>query len=151
MEKNSSLKFWSAGMENIFWCLLLIFISGFGCETQPVIIQGSSDPSPQYGCIDIPEEYIAAGLGELCQRLSQSLGSVNPEPVIRNYAAQVRQGLYQSGVCSLQKLNINGATVDINVYFLPDRKPPTLRMEAYANGNAEPQAILASHYFINPQ
>jgi hypothetical protein len=153
MVQNSSLK--SKSAITILIAMIFVFLAGTSCQNTPsaaIKVQAPPQRSMQrYGRIDIPEEYLAQGFRELCLQLSQSCGPIDVEPIISRYIVQVHQSLFQYGFCRLGKLNINGSTVDIDVYFLPDQKPPALRMEAYANGSDQPQATLASHYTISQQ
>jgi hypothetical protein len=136
---------------HIMTAIALIYAVGCSSGKTAAITQSGGQTKAPYGRIDIPESYLANGLGELCLQLSQTCGPVNVDLITKTYSPQIRRNLFYHGFCTLQKLNINGSTVDINIFFLPDTQPPTLRMEGYVNGSGQPQAVLSSHYTVSQQ
>jgi hypothetical protein len=105
----------------------------------------------QLGRIDIEQEELELGLTRLFEQLSQHTGQVNYRPIIKDYIPAIQKSLYYSGFCSIRKLYVNDATVDIDIYFLIDSEPPTLRIEAYLNGSTRPSVTLANHYNVTAQ
>ena len=102
----------------------------------------------QLGRIDIAEEELEMGLSRLFEQISQHTGPVNYQPILKDYIPAIQKGLYYNGFCSIRKLNLNSATVDIDIYFRIDTKPAALRIEAYLNGSTSPSVTLANHYQV---
>jgi len=102
----------------------------------------------QLGRIDIAQEELEMGLSRLFEQLIQHTGPVNYQPIIKDYIPIIQKGLYYSGFCGIRKLNLNSATVDIDIYFRIDKKPASLRIEAYLNGSTRPAVTLANHYNV---
>jgi len=105
----------------------------------------------QLGRIDIAQEELEMGLTRLFEQLIQHTGPVNYQPIIKDYIPIIQKGLYYSGFCGIRKLNLNSATVDIDIYFRIDKKPAALRIEAYLNGSTRPAVTLANQYSITAQ
>ena len=105
----------------------------------------------QLGRIDIAQEELEMGLSRLFEQLIQHTGPVNYQPIIKDYIPIIQKGLYYSGFCGIRKLNLNSATVDIDIYFRIDKKPAALRIEAYLNGSTRPAVTLANHYNVTAQ
>jgi len=99
----------------------MFVFSVIGCERGNMItIQITDDRSinpSNYSRIEIPQEHLESGLRELLKKMSEQMGPIEVEAIVQNYSPIVQEGLYRSGYCSIQKLNINGSTVDIDVYF----------------------------------
>ena len=124
-----------------------------GCETGNTITiqvtdQRSINPT-NYSRIEIPQEHLEAGLSELLRKMSEQLGPIESESIIQNYSPIIQEGLYRSGYCSIQKLNINGSTVDIDVYFRTGKTQPVLIIDAYLQGGLRPSYSVANHYFAS--
>ena len=99
-----------------------------------------------YSRIDIQEEDLAQGLEELFGQLVPRLGPIQVEPIVKDYVPMIRQALYRTGYCSVQKLNINGTTVDIDVYFRTDQTQPILTIDAYLEGAVTPSYTVLNRY-----
>ena len=152
---------WSAfvGLGGIACCRR--FILGFGvililvmgCERGNTITIQITDyraiNPTNYSRIEIPQEHLASGLRELLQKMSEQMGPIEVEAIVQNYSPIVQEGLYRSGYCSIQKLNINGSTVDIDVYFRTGVTQPVLIIEAYLQGGVRPSYSVANHYFAS--
>ena len=136
--------------------LSLLLTSALGCNDSrysvPIttIDQRKLDYE-QLGRIDIAQEELEMGLSRLFEQLIRHTGPVNYQPIIKDYIPVIQKGLYYSGFCGIRKLNLNSATVDIDIYFRIDTKPPALRIEAYLNGSTRPAVILANHYNVTAQ
>ena len=131
---------------------LLVF-TVIGCNrgnmiTIQITDQRSIKPT-NYSRIEIPQEHLAAGLRELLKKMSEQMGPIQVESIVQNYTPIVQEGLYRSGYCSIQKLNINGSTVDIDVYFRTGTTQPVLIIEAYLQGGVRPSFSVANHYFAS--
>ena len=123
-----------------------------GCQSRSVPIQIVDDRHAQtnrYSCIDLSEEDLQYGLGRVLSGLAQKVGPFETEALVKNYTPLIREGLYRSGFCRVQKLSINGVTVDLDIYFRTDESPAALYMEAYLGSNLEPALCLVNHYSIN--
>jgi len=131
----------------------LLLASLFGCNdggySVPIttIDQRKLD-FEQLGRIDIAQEELELGLSRLFEQISQHTGPVHYQPIIKDYIPAIQKGLYYNGFCSIRKLNLNSATVDIDIYFRIDTNPAALRIEAYLNGSTRPSVTLANHYRI---
>jgi len=140
----------------LVFLLSLLLMSPFGCNdgghSVPIttIDQRKLD-FEQLGRIDIAQEELEMGLSRLFEQISQHTGPVNYQPIIKDYIPAIQKGLYYNGFCSIRKLNLNSATVDIDIYFRIDTKPAALRIEAYLNGSTRPSVTLANHYSITAQ
>lgn len=136
--------------------LCLLFAASFGCKkgghSVPIttIDQRKLD-FEQLGRIDIAQEELEMGLSRLFEQIGQHTGSVNYQPIIKDYIPAIQKGLYYSGFCSIRKLNLNSSTVDIDIYFRIDSEPAALRIEAYLNGSTRPAVTLANHYNVTAQ
>ena len=136
--------------------LCFLFTACIGCKksghTVPIttIDQRKLDYE-QLGRIDIAQEELEPGLTRLFEQICQHTGSVNYQPIIKDYLPAIQQGLYYSGFCSIRKLHLNSSTVDIDIYFRIDSEPAALRIEAYLNGSTRPTVTLANHYNIAKQ
>ncbi len=125
-----------------------------GCSQKPgrmvnITNQRKIVMSPEvYGRIDIKEEDLNLGMAELFVNLSKELGPIHYDPIIKDYAPMIQQALYNSGYCSIQKLNINGTTVDIDVYFKTDQPQPMLTIEAYLNGASQPIHVVTNQFYM---
>ncbi len=84
-------------------------------------------------------------------QIEQKLGPVDYTSIIKDYLPLIRQGLYYSGYSSMRKLNINGSTVDIDIYFRADETPPALNIEAFIEGGLEPTFTMVNHYYVQAE
>jgi len=100
------------------------------------------------GRLEIPAEDLEAGLRSLFEELGQQVGPYDYGPVIKDYAPSLRQGLYYYGYGGIERLNVNGSTVDIYVYFRVDIEPAVLMIDAFVEGRGEPIITLANRYYV---
>ena len=134
--------------------LISLLASLFGCNdgghSVPIttIDQRKLD-FEQLGRIDIAREELELGLSRLFEQISQHTGPVNYQPILKDYIPAIQKGLYHNGFCSVRKLNLNSATVDIDIYFRIDTQPAALRIEAYLNGSTRPTVTMANHYQVS--
>ena len=133
----------------------LALICGFapllaGCETQKTLPMGVPDHRQilvaRYSRIDIQREDLAQGLHELFDQLVPRLGLIQIEPIVKDYSPMIRQALSRRVYCSVQKLNINGTPVDIDIYFRTDQTQPILTIDAYLEGSASPYYTVLNRY-----
>ena len=147
------------GMGGIAWYGRFILVSGMfffsviGCEstdTIPIQITDYRSINPKhYSRIEVPQVHLESGLRELLKKMSEQMGPIEAEAIVQNYSPIVQEGLYRSGYCSIQKLNINGSTVDIDVYFRTKGAQPVLIIEAYLQGGVRPSFSVSNHYFAS--
>ena len=141
------------GPTGVMLVLGLFVFTVIGCEggnriTIQITDQRSIKPT-NYSRIEIPQAHLEAGLRELLKKMSEEMGPIEVESIVQNYSQIVQEGLYRSGYCSIQKLNINGSTVDIDVYFRTGSTQPVLIIEAYLEGGIRPSYSVANHYFTS--
>ncbi len=140
----------------LIFLLSLLLTSPFGCNdgghSVPIttIDQRKLD-FEQLGRIDISREELEMGLSRLFEQISLHTGPINYQPIMKDYIPAIQKGLYYNGFCSIRKLNLNSATVDIDIYFRIDMNPAELRIEAYLNGSTRPAVMLANRYSITAQ
>lgn len=129
-------------------------LAGSGCANRAPggipVVQINQWPlyARQYGPVDISEEDLAEGLGEAFDKMSDRLGPINSEPIIRDYIPLIRKGLYENGYCRIQRLNINGSTVDMDIKFMVREVPVQLRIDVYLDGSAKPALMVANNYYV---
>lgn len=105
--------------------------------------------SSEYGRIDIGIDDLKAGLRDIFAQVAQKTGPIDAEPIIMDYTPIIRQALYNTGYCSIQKLNINDRTVDIDVYFRTNQTQPALTIDAYLDGEITPAFSVVNQYYIS--
>lgn len=101
--------------------------------------------------IDIDQECVEEGLGQLFTRMAETYGPFESEPLIRDYAPMIQQGLYRHGFCSIENLHIHGQTFDIDIFFLAEPNPSSLNLAAFVKGQLYPVISLANRYYVEPQ
>jgi len=101
-----------------------------------------------YGRVNIPEKELAKGLRDVFKQMEKQFGPIQYEPIIKDYVPFVRQGLHDCGFCSIQQLNINGVTIDIDISFRVDSPQPALNIAVFANGKLAPEYGLVNPYFV---
>ena len=136
--------------------ILITVWTSYGCNlgshSVPIknIYPKDLDPS-RLGRIDIPPEDLALGLNRAFQRLSTQLGVIDYQPIVQDYVPLIRTSLYKSGFCGIRRLNLNGATVDMDISFLIDQTPAALRIDVFIDGNTQPAFSLVNRYNIITQ
>ena len=133
--------------------LVLGVLLVMGCERGNTITIQITDyraiNPTHFSRIEIPQEHLATGLRELLKKMSEEMGPIEVEMIVQNYSQIVQEGLQRSGYCSIQKLNINGMTVDIDAYFRTKDTQPVLIIEAYLQGGVRPSFSVSNHYFAS--
>jgi hypothetical protein len=131
-------------------------LSVFGCGKNDRMIpvqvtdyRQISVSSSDYGRIDISMDDLEHGLTEILAQVAQRTGPVHAEPIVKDYAPVVQQALYNTGYCSIQRLNINDFTVDIDVYFSVKQSHPALMITAYINGEVAPAYSVVNQYYVS--
>ncbi len=135
----------------IISCLLLwisVLIAGFGCqERKPAMVAIIEQRHPhRFDRVDLPEDYVQEGLRQVFDQLAKKYGPFHSEGLIKDYSPLILQGLRHNGICSIQKLNIQGNTVDVDIYFIGEPKPARLVLQTYLNGQLNPEITLASNF-----
>ena len=100
-----------------------------------------------YQRVEISKADIAQGLRRIFIQFSQDFGPFNAEPIIRDYTPVIRNALYRSGYCSIQKLEINDVITDIDIYFRSDDLQPTLTINTYLHGAQAPSYSVKNQYY----
>ena len=129
----------------------LMTIGGCGTANSPPPLYSVNphfDLNTRFGQIDIAEDELAQGLTRALERLSLQTGPINTELFLKDYLIFIRKELLERGFCLIRKMNVNGNTVDIDIFFRVDQDPLTLTIKAYLNGNASPALELANHYHV---
>ena len=126
------------------------------CQQQihpiPLIPVNHITPEPaRLGRIDLPQKDLESGLTSTFQRLSQQIGPLDYQPIVQNYAPLVRKSLYNNGFCGIRRLNLNGVTIDLDIYFLIDITPATLNIDVYLDGSTRPTFTLTNKYLVSSQ
>ena len=101
-----------------------------------------------YGRIDLTQQQLTKGLTQVFKQMEQRYGPFGYRSIVRDYVPLIRQGLYTSGYCSLQKLHILDKTVDIDIYFRVNQPQPTLYVDVLIDGQIEPAFGLANAYYV---
>ena len=108
-----------------------------------------SMPSGGYGRIEISTDDLEQGMTEILAQMAQRTGPIHVEPIVKDYTPVIQQALYNTGYCSIQKLNINNFTVDIDVYFSDSQPYPALMIKAFLNGEVEPAFTVVNRYYVS--
>ena len=111
----------------------------------------TSSMDQPYSRVDIPLEDLEEGLDRIFRQISKKFGPVDYEPLIKDYLPQIRQGLHRSGYCGIRKLNINGKTVDIDIYFDTLQEPALLHIKVYEGGQTASAISLVKNYYITSE
>ena len=130
---------------------LLFSLTGCRSNNHPVPVSVTDyrrHSARNYGRIDVSKYALEQGLKEVFEQMQQRFGPFDYEPIIKDYSPLIRQGLYQSGFCSIQHLNIAGATIDIDIFFRVDQPQPSMNMEVFIDGQLEPTFGLVNPYYI---
>jgi hypothetical protein len=123
-------------------------------QTHPIPLATTNHLTPnpaRLGRIDLPQQDLEAGLTSTFQRLTEQIGALDYQPLVKNYAPLVRKSLYNNGFCGIRRLNLNGATIDLDIYFLIDKIPATLNIDVYIDGSTSPAFILTNKYLVSSQ
>ncbi len=129
----------------------MLAVGLFGCAVDPhpyPISQTRVAASAQYSRIDIDQSDVEDGLHALLLQFSRDHGVVASDPIVKDYAPVVKNALYRTGYCSIQKLQINNVMMDIDVYFRTDLDMPALFIEAYLSGSAAPSYRIMNQYYM---
>jgi len=132
--------------------VLLVLPSACQNQTHPIPIATINHLTPEpsrLGRIDLPQQDLELGLTQTFQRLTEQIGSLDYEPIVQNYAPLVRKSLYNNGFCGIRRLNLNGATIDLDIYFLIDKTPATLNIDVYIDGSTRPTFTLTNKYLAS--
>jgi len=128
-----------------------MFISFGGCSSSRTEYQVTTNrrvATTDYQRIEIPPEVLGQGLRELFRQFSEQHGYVNSERIIKDYTPIIREALYRTGYCSVQKLNLNDVSVDIDVYFHTEQALPELTIDAFLQGATTPAYRVSNHYYV---
>jgi len=133
-----------ASIKAKVFCLL--YLSGLGVA----LLSGCQPSSPVVNrpvCdrVDISEEEIGKVLQELFAKMQDSFGTVPSEPILKDYAALIKQSLYHNGWCRLQKLRINGIVCDVQVYFVM-KQPGEIHAELFRGPGLPSQYHVVKYY-----
>ena len=135
---------------------ILFLLSPSACQKQthpiPLATVSHLTPDPsRLGRIDLPQQDLEIGLTHTFQRLTEQIGALDYKPIVQNYAPLVRKSLYNTGFCGIRRLNLNGATIDLDIYFLIDKTPATLNIDVYIDGSTRPIFTLKNKYLVSSQ
>ena len=133
--------------------MTVVFLLLSSCQkpTHPIpIAVNHLTPDPErLGRIDLPQKDLELGLNQTFQRLAQQIGDLDYQPMVKDYAPLVRKSLYHNGFCGIRRLNLNGVTIDLDIYFLVDKTPATLNIDVYIDGSTSPVFTLTNKYLIS--
>jgi hypothetical protein len=134
---------------SILLTLSALFLAGCATNAQEYPVTANRKvATTDYQRIEIPPEALGQGLRELFRQFSEHHGYVNSEPIIKDYTPIIRDALYRTGYCSVQKLNLNDVSVDIDVYFHTEQALPELTIDAFLQGAATPAYRVSNHYYV---
>lgn len=108
----------------------------------------TANTQDRYGRIDIQQTEIAGGLRQVFVRLDQRFGPFDYETIIQDYTPLICQGLGRDGFCRVQRLNLNGVTVDMDIFFQIDRSPAALIIDTFIEGDELPAFSMVNGYHI---
>ena len=104
--------------------IVLTIVSGCGDSPSASWRNLSADPirpiPRNVARVAVSDSDIAHGMRAVFGQMAQAYGSVDPEPIIRDFATPIRKGLYECGACQVNNLRVNGVPLDLCAYFLPE-------------------------------
>ncbi len=154
MKKQNAI-YLSINKRLTFFCLIVfIALLSPACQkpTHPIPIATVNHLTPdpaRLGRIDLPQQDLETGLTSTFQRLTQQIGSLDYDNLVKNYAPLVRKSLYNNGFCGIRRLYLNGATIDLDIYFLVDKSPASLNIDVYIDGSTTPSFTLSNKYLVS--
>jgi len=124
-----------------------MFLAAGCAEKKPAMVTIVEQRHPhRFDRVDLPEDYVQEGLRQMFGQLAKRYGEFDSEALIKDYSPLIQQGLRHNGICSIQRLNIQGNTVDVDIYFIGEPKPARLVLQTYLNGQLKPEVTLASNF-----